>query len=328
MRNRRETLGAALGLLLAGGLARRAPAQAIDKVVHIIVGFPAGGGTDIGARVLAEALRGNYASSIVVENRPGASARLAVEYVKNATPDGTVMLFTPDFPMTLYPWSFKSLDYDPVQDFIAAATTARGLLTLVVGPAVPAEVTTLAGFIAWCKENPDKANVADTSAGATPHFTGVMLAQQAGIKLTPVHYRGGAPAMDDLLGGHVPASVNPVSEVIALAKAGTIRVLGVTGAKRSPFLPEVPTMTEQGYNVVVESYTGVFVPAQTPAPIVAALSNAVRDADRSPAVIDSLAKFGTEPAYLSTADFTAWIKAEIDRWGPVVKASGFVAIDG
>jgi tripartite-type tricarboxylate transporter receptor subunit TctC len=105
-------------------------------------------------------------------------------------------------------------------------------------------------------------------------------------------------------------------------------VLGVTGAKRSPFLPEVPTMTEQGYNVVVESYTGVFVPAQTPAPIVAALSNAVRDADRSPAVIDSLAKFGTEPAYLSTADFTAWIKAEIDRWGPVVKASGFVAIDG
>jgi tripartite-type tricarboxylate transporter receptor subunit TctC len=326
MLNRRDALGATMSLIAAA--VPRAHAQAIDKVVHIIVGFPAGGGTDIGARVLAEALRDNYASSIVVENRPGASARLAVEYVKNAPPDGTVMLFTPDFPMTLYPWSFKSLNYDPVKDFIAVAPTARGLLTLAVGPAVPAEVRTLAGFIAWCKANPDKANVADTSAGATPHFTGVMLAQEAGIKLTPVHYRGGAPAMDDLLGGHIPASVNPVSEVIALAKAGTIRVLGVTGRARSPFLPDVPTMTEQGYNVVVESYTGVFVPAQTPQPIVAALNSAVRDADHSPTVIDSLAKFGTEPAYLSTADFTAWIKAEIDRWGPVVKASGFVAIDG
>jgi tripartite-type tricarboxylate transporter receptor subunit TctC len=327
MRNRRQALGAAIGVL-AGGLTRvQAQTQAIDKLVHIIVGFPAGGGTDIGARVLAEALRGSYASNIVVENRPGASARLAVEYVKNAPADGSVMLFTPDFPMTLYPWSFKSLTYDPVKDFIAVAPTARGLLTLVVGPGVPDTVTTLAGFIAWCKAHPDQANVADTSAGATPHFTGVMLAQEAGIKLTPVHYRGGAPAMDDLIGGHIPASVNPVSEVIALAKAGTIRVLGVSGEARSPFLPDVPTMKEQGYNVVVESYTGVFVPAQTPQPIVAALSAAVRDSSRTPAVIDSLAKFGTEPAYLSTADFTAWIKAEIGRWGPVVKASGFVAIE-
>jgi tripartite-type tricarboxylate transporter receptor subunit TctC len=326
MPNRRQVLAAATGLV-AGGVAPRARAQAIDKLVHIIVGFPAGGGTDIGARVLAEALRGSYASNIVVEDKPGASARLAVEYVKSAPPDGTVMLFTPDFPMTLYPWSFKSLNYDPVKDFIAVAPTAVGLLTLVVGPAVPADVTTVAGFMAWCKANPDKANIADTSAGATPHFTGVMLAREAGVKLTPVHYRGGAPAMDDLLGGHIPASVNPVAEVIALAKAGTIRVLGVTGRARSPFLPDVPTMKEQGYNVVVESYTGVYLPAQTPQPIVAALSAAVRDADRSPAVIDSLAKFGTSPAYLSTADFTAWIKTEIDRWGPVVKASGFAAIE-
>jgi tripartite-type tricarboxylate transporter receptor subunit TctC len=327
MLNRRQAFGAAIGALAAGGGTPRARAAAIDKLVHIIVGFPAGGGTDIAARVLAEALRGTYAANVIVEDKPGASARLAVEYVKNAPPDGSVMLFTPDFPLTLYPSSFKSLKYDPVKDFIAVATAARGMLTFVIGPAVPGSVKTLADFVAWCKASPGSANVADTSAGGTPHFTGVMLAREAGIALTPVHYRGGAPAMEDLIGGHVPASINPVSEVVAFAKAGSIRALAVTGARRSPFLPDVPTMKEQGYNVVVESYSGVFLPAKTPAPIVAALSEAVREATQSKQIVDSFAKFGTEPAYLSTADFTAWIKEEITRWGPVVKASGFVATE-
>lgn len=154
-----------------------------------------------------------------------------------------------------------------------------------------------------------------------------MLAHEAGVTMTPVHYRGGAPAMEDLIGGHVPASINPVSEVIAFAKAGSIRALAVTGAERTPFLPGVPTMKEQGFNVVVESLSGVFVPAKTPAPVVAALNAAMRKASQSKQMIDSLAKFGTEPAYMTTADFTAWIKEEISRWGPVVKASGFVATE-
>ena len=253
MLNRRQALGAAIGAIaVQGRLAGRADAATLDKVVHIIVGFPAGGGTDIVARVLAQALQGDYASSIVVEDRPGASARLAVEYVKNAPADGSVMLFTPDFPLTLYPSSFKSLKYDPVKDFIAVGPAAKGSLVLVIGPAVPADVKTLKDFIAWCKANPDKANVADTSPGATPHFTTVMLASEAKVTLTPVHYRGGAPAMEDLIGGHVPASVNPVSEVMAFAKAGKIRALAVTGEHRTPFLPDVPTMKEQGFNVVVE----------------------------------------------------------------------------
>ncbi|MGH6671614.1 MAG: tripartite tricarboxylate transporter substrate-binding protein [Xanthobacteraceae bacterium] len=325
MLNRRQALAAAIGTLAAGALQARA--ATIDKIVHIIVGFPAGGGTDIVARLLAKALTRTYAPTIIVEDKPGASARLAVEDVKNAPSGGSVMLFTPDFPMTLYPSSFKSLKYDPVEDFIAVAPAAKSMLTFVVGPTVPADVKTLAGFIAWCKANPTKADVADTSAGATPHFTTVMLAREAGITLTPVHYRGGAPAMEDLIGGHVPASVNPVSEVIAFAKAGSIRPLAVTGEKRSPFLPGVPTMKEQGFNVVVESYSGVFLPAKTPAPIVSALSNAMREATTSKQMIDSLAKFGTEPAFMTTADFTALIKNEIARWRPVVKASGFVATE-
>ena len=323
MLTRRQALGASAVGLLAAGAVGRARAEAID----VIVGFPAGGGTDITARVLAEALQGAYAKTLIVEDKPGASARLAVEYVKNAPPDGSVMLFTPDFPMTLYPWSFKSLNYDPVEDFIAAAAASKSMLTFVVGPAVPNDVKTLAGFVQWCKANPAQANFATTSAGGTPHFTGVMLAREAGVALTPVHYRGGAPAMEDLLGGHIPASVNPVSEVIEMAKAGSIRILAVTGAERSAFLPGVPTMKEAGYNVVVESYSGVFLPAKTADAIVEALSAVIREAARSKQMIDSLAKFGTEPAYLSTAEFTAWIKAEIARWGPVVKASGFVAIE-
>ncbi len=326
MFNRRQTLGAAIGALAAGSAAG-ARAATLDKVVHIIVGFPAGGGTDIVARVLAQALQGNYASSIIVEDRPGASARLAVEYVKNAPPDGSVMLFTPDFPMTLYPSSFKALKYDPLTDFIAVGPAAKGALVLVVGPGVPADVKTLKDFIAWCKTNPGKADVADTSPGATPHFTTVMLGQEAKVTLTPVHYRGGAPAMEDLISGHVPASVNPVSEVMAFATAGKIRALAVTGERRTPFLPDVPTMKEQGFNVVVESLSGVYVPAKTPDATVAALNAAIRKAAASKQMIDSLAKFGTEPASMTTAEFTAWIKDEIARWRPVVKASGFKALD-
>jgi tripartite-type tricarboxylate transporter receptor subunit TctC len=326
MLNRRQALGAAIGAIAAGG-APQARAQTINKVVHIIVGFPAGGGTDIVARVLAQALAGSYAANVVVEDRPGASARLAVEYVKNAAPDGSVMLFTPDFPMTLYPFSFKSLNYDPIKDFIAVAPAAKGMLTLVVGPAVPAEVKSLADLIAWCKANPTKANIADTSAGATPHLTGVMLARAAHVAMTPVHYRGGAPAMEDLIGGHVPASINPVSEVIAFAKAGSIRALAVTGEKRSPFLPDVPTMKEQGFDVVVESYSGVFLPAKTPDAIIHALSNAMRKAARSQQMIENLAKFGTEPTFQTPAEFTATIKTEMAQWAPVVKASGFVATE-
>ena len=326
MLNRRQTFGAAIGAIAAAG-GPGARAATLDKIVHIIVGFPAGGGTDIVARVLAQALQGDYASSIVVEDRPGASARLAVEYVKNAPPDGSVMLFTPDFPLTLYPSSFKSLKYDPLKDFIAVGPAAKGVLVLVVGPGLPADVKTLKDFIAWAKANPGKADVADTSPGATPHFTTVMLAQEAKVTLTPVHYRGGAPAMEDLIGGHVPASVNPVSEVMAFASAGKIRALAVTGEKRTPFLPDVPTMKEQGFNVVVDSLSGVYVPARTPAATVAALNAAIRKAASSKQMIDSLAKFGTEPASMTSAEFTAWIKDEIVRWGPVVKASGFKALD-
>jgi tripartite-type tricarboxylate transporter receptor subunit TctC len=329
MPTRRHLLAtSAAGLLVsAAGFIPHASAQVLKRPVHIIVGFPAGGGTDVIARILADRLRGPYAATVLVENKPGAAARLAVEYVKNADPDGSVMLFTPDFPITVYPHSFRSLNYDPLRDFTAVSPAARSMLTYNIGPAVPDSVKTLSDFVAWCKANPGKASYGTTAAGGTPHFVGVMLANEAGVPMTPVHYRGGAPALQDLLGGHVAASVNPISEILPSAKAGTLRVLAVSGARRSSFLPEVPTMTEAGYNVVVESWLGVFVPAKTPADTVAALSAAIADAVKSPQMAESLAKIGNLPAFQTPAEFAAVVKADVARWAPIVKASGFVAED-
>jgi tripartite-type tricarboxylate transporter receptor subunit TctC len=315
--------GAVAGLVMmaGGGLAR---AQPPTKSVRVIVGFPAGGGTDVLARILAERLKDSYATSAVVENRPGAAARLAVEYVKHADADGSVMLFTPDFPITVYPHSFRSLSYDPLKDLTPVAPAAKSALAFSIGPAVSGDVKTLADFIGWCRANPAQATYATTAAGGTPHFTGLMLAQEARVPMTPVHYKGGAPALQDLLGGHVASSINPVGETLPFAKAGSVRVLGVTSAKRSTFMPEVPTLKESGVNVVIESWLGVLVPARTPDEVVHRLNLAIRDAFTSLDVTQKLASIGNEPDYQTPADFAARIRADIERWAPIVKASGFV----
>ena len=318
---------AAAGMAVAAGAGlRAAQAQNAGKNVRIIVGFPAGGSTDVLARILSEKLKeGGYAASSIVENRTGAATRLAIEYVKNAEADGSVMLFTPDFPMTVYPHSFRSLNYDPVKDFTAVAPAAKSALAFNVGPAVPPDVKTLSDFVTWAKANPDKATYATTAAGGTPHFTGLMLSQESNVPLTPVHYKGGAPALQDLIGGHVSSSVNPVGETLPFAKAGSVRVLAVTSGQRSAFLPNVPTMKEAGYNISIEAWLGVLVPAKTPADVVSKLNLAVKQAFSSPDIVEKLAVLGNEPAYQTPAEFAATLRTDIERWAPIVKASGFVA---
>src|ERR1700752_2846472 len=165
MLTRRHVLAASAAGFAATSFLPRAFAQAVQKPVRIIVGFPAGGGTDVIARILAERLRGPYAAAVLVENKPGAAARVAVEYVKNAEPDGSTMLFTPDFPITVYPHSFRSLNYDPLRDFTPVSPASKSILTYNVGPAVPDSVKTLGDFVQWCKANPGKAAYATTSAG-------------------------------------------------------------------------------------------------------------------------------------------------------------------
>jgi tripartite-type tricarboxylate transporter receptor subunit TctC len=326
MLTRRTVMQRAIAGVAAASLPLSAArAQVINQTARVIVPFPAGGSTDMLARIMADGLKGSYAPATIVENRVGGAGRIAVDYVKGAEADGSVMLFTPDFLITVYPHSFKQLNYDSVKDFTPVAVVAKSALCLSVGPAVPASVKTLADFVQWCKANPKTATYATTAAGGTPHFAGLMLSQASKVDMTPVHYKGGAPALQDLIGGHVSSSVNPVGEALPFAKAGTIRVLAVTSSKRSAFLPDVPSMKEAGYDVVIEAWLGALVPSKVPADVVSKLNMAIKNVFGAPEVLQKLAQFGNEPAYQTPAEFAATVKADIERWGPVVKASGFVA---
>ncbi len=326
MQSRRNVIGGALAGVAASRLGR-AFAQTVDRQVHVIVGFAAGGGTDVSARLFAERIRGDYTSVAIVENKVGVAGRLSVEYVKNAPPDGAVMLFTSDFPITLYPNIYKQLSYDPLRDLVAVAPLTKSSLVLSVGPRVPKEVTNVRGFLDWCGAHPDQATIATTGAGGTPHFAGVMLAKESGVPLVSVHYRGGAPALSDLVGGHVAASFNPGSEAIALAQGGQIRMLGVANPRRSRFLPDTPTLREQGFDIAFDTWTGVFLPAKTPAHIVAALHATLEKAVNNPELIEAQARLGNEMTFMPQEQFAASIKPGIERWAPIVAASGFVAED-
>ena len=315
---------AALALGLAPGLF----AQTTQRPLRVVVPFPAGGGTDVLARVIAEKLRGNYAPSVIVENRVGASGRTGVEAVKSAEPDGTTLLFVPDFLMTVYPHSFRKLSYDPLKDFVPVAVVASSGLAFAAGPALPAEVKTVKDYLTWAKANPKQASYATTAAGGTPHFVGVMLAQASGVELTPVHYKGGGPARQDLIGGQIPVSVNPIGELLPQLKSGKVRVLAVTSSKRSKFLPEVPTMAESGFpDIVLSPWLGFFAPAKTPADIVKRLSNGINDAVQSGDTQQSLIKFGMESAAATPVGFAEIVRQDIEKWRPIVKASGFTAED-
>ena len=324
MNTRRRLLIGAAALAAAG----RASAQTTRQPLRIIVPFPAGGGTDVLARIVAEKLRGNYSPSVIVENRVGASGRTGVEAVKSAEPDGTTLLFTPDFLMTVYPHSFKKLSYDPQKDFVPVAVVASSGLALAAGPALPAEIKTVRQYLDWARSNPKQASYATTAAGGTPHFVGVMLAQASGVELTPVHYKGGGPALNDLIGGQIPVSVNPIGELLPQLKGGKIRVLATTGAKRSKFLPDVPTMAESGFpDIVLSPWLGFFAPAKTPADIVKRLSNGINDAVQSGDTQQSLIKFGMESAAATPVGFAEIVRQDIEKWRPIVKASGFTAED-
>ena len=318
-------------LLLGAGaaaLGTKAWAQTTQKTMRIIVPFPAGGGTDVLCRIVAEKMRENYAPVVIVENRVGASGRTGVEAVKNAEADGTTLLFTPDFLMTVYPHSFKKLSYDPLKDFIPIAMVARSGLGFAAGPALPAEVKTVRDYVAWAKGDPKRAFYATTSAGGTPHFVGVMLARDAKIELSPVHYKGGAPALQDMMGGQIPVSINPISELLPHLQGGKVRLLAVTSPQRSKYVPDVPTMAEAGFpNIVINPWLGFFAPAKTPPEIVKRLANGIADASAFGDSQRSFIKMGMEPVAMTPVGFAAVVKEDIERWGPIVKASGFTAED-
>jgi tripartite-type tricarboxylate transporter receptor subunit TctC len=316
--------GSALALASAWG---GASAQA-DKTATIISGFPAGGIGDQVARPLAEKLRGKYAANVVVDARVGAGGRIAVEYVRRAAPDGMTILQIPSSPMTLYPNTYRKLPYDPLADFAPVSSTVTYAFVLTAGPGVPAQVKTLADYIKWVQANPQDANYGVPAAGSALHFVGMMLNKHAGKRLTAIPYKGGAPLLNDVLGGQVPVSVSVLGEVMPHIKSGRLRGLAVSSAERSPFLPEVPTFSEQGYpDIVVQEWLGWFLPAKAPQDMVQRLNTLVRDGLQDPALIDALAKNGLQPIHQKPEEFARMVHNDMNRWAPIVKASGFTAED-
>lgn len=319
---RRELLAAGALLPLAGA------ARAQAGVGHIVVGFAPGGAADGLARLLAEKLRGSIAPNVVVDNRVGAAARIAIEYVRNAAADGTTMALVPDATMFLYPHVYKALAYDPARDFTPVTRLIGMSLVMFVGPAVPASVKTVKDYVEWVKTNPKHLVYGSPAAGATPHFTGAMFARAAGLDMQPVHYKGGAPAIQDLVSGQVPVVFGSTSDGLAMVQAGRARALAVSAPSRTAMLPDVPTFQELGFrDIVVEDGLGVYVPARTSAEAVARLNAGVQAALKTRDLQVPIRDWGFDVSGEAPAEFAARLARERGRWANIVKATGFTAME-
>jgi tripartite-type tricarboxylate transporter receptor subunit TctC len=314
----------ALALALAAAVATMpaaGPASAQEKTLRIVFPFGAGGSGDAISRLIAEHLRTALKQPVIVENRTGAQGRIGVKEVKAAAPDGSTILLTPVAPMSVYQHVYASLDYDPMADFTPVSQVAAFDFAVAVGPQVKA--ANLKDLVTWVKANPDKGTYGSPGAGALPHFLGVSFAKAAGIELRHLGYRGSAPAMVDLVGGQIPIVFTTTSDILEQHKAGRVKALATSGAARSPFLPDVPTFKEAGFDLVASGWYGVFAPAGTPDAAVARLSAGIAAAVQTPQVKERLLAFGLVPTGTSAAELGRIQKADSALWAPAVKASGF-----
>jgi tripartite-type tricarboxylate transporter receptor subunit TctC len=324
MCHRRDFLqaSAAAALLAAVSPAR---AQTVDQV-KIYYGFPAGSAGDSVARRVGEKLAGSpyTRNPAVVENRPGAGGRIALDLLKTAPSDGSVLALSPFSCTSIYPHIYTKLSYDPLRDLVPVSIAAVMHHGLAVGPLVPASVKTVRDFLAWAKANPSQASYGSPAAGSTPHFIGALLGMNNGVDLKHVPYRGSVPGVTDLVGGQIAAMVTPSGDFIPNHKAGKIRLIATSGRQRSPFSPEVPTFAEQGFpEFVVEEWFGFYAPPKTPNLLVERANAAINGALKHKAVADSLAVVGLIVRGSTPQEMLASQKAEFDRWGPLVKRVGF-----
>jgi tripartite-type tricarboxylate transporter receptor subunit TctC len=302
-------------------------ADLVGRTTRIMVGFTAGSSTDLVARLLAENVK-DYAPSLIVDNRPGAGGRLPLEALKGGEPDGSLMVLTPGHQVALFPHIYAKLGYDALRDFAPVSTVCMVQFLLVVGPLVPAEVKTVADFIAWSRANPKLASYGSPGEGTRPHFMVASLARDAGVEMTHVPYKGGPPVVQDLLAGQIAASIGVVSNVLPQVRAGRLRALATTAVLRSPVLPDVPTAREAGYPALEGiEWFGLFVPAGTPIEIVSGLNAAVRKALATEALKTGLAKQAFEAKGCTPAEFRQLIKSDLESWAATVKASKFTAMD-
>ncbi len=316
---RRQLLRAAAALGPFSVLGPVATAQ--TQPIKVVVGFAPGGSVDALARLVAESLQSGLNRTAIVDTRAGAAGRLAVELVKAAPPDGDTLLVAPQGPMTLFPYVFRNLRYDPTQDFVPVTRLASGDFALTIGPMVPAK--DMKGFRAWLKTAGDKASYGSPGAGTIPHFVGVAISRQLGVPMTHVPYRGSALSMNDLAGGTLAMAVSPVTEALELHKAGRVTIIATAGASRSPFVQGVPTLKELGIEVDVPSWFALYAPAATPPATLDKLRHAVHAGLTTPAAKERLARLGLVPTPTSTPELLAVQARERAMWEPVIKASGF-----
>lgn len=296
-------------------------AQLLEQPIRIIFPFAAGGSGDALARLIGDKMRAGLNHPVIVEDRTGAAGRLGIDAVKAAAPDGNTLLLTPIAPMSVYPHVYKKLEYNPFTDFAAVTQLGTFDFGVAVGPQL--KVNTLKELVAWAKANPTDANYATPAAGTLPHFLGVMFGREAKLDLNMVPYRGSAAALADVIAGHIPMIFTTTADLVQMAKAGRLRVLATSDKQRSPFLPEVPTFREAGFDLVATGWYGMFAPAKTPPDIIGRYNAVIVDAVRSPDVRDRLLAFGLQPTGTSAAEFTQIVKEGSETWGPAVKASGF-----
>ncbi|MCC6474246.1 MAG: Bug family tripartite tricarboxylate transporter substrate binding protein [Burkholderiales bacterium] len=299
----------------AGG----AQAQATGRVV---LGFAAGGAVAIVTTFTADKLREGLGRPFIHENRAGGEGIIAIDVVKASEPNGNTLLMTPIANICIYPHTYKKLPYDPQRDLVPVAMVGAYHFALAVGPASQAK--DLAGFNAWAKANPKQATFGTPGRGNIPHFYGLMFASAAGIELTNVPYKGSAPVINDLLGGHVAAGVTTLGDFLTQVKAGKLRVLAHSGKGRSPLAPEAPTFAELGYkNLQGGGWYGLFAPAGTPAAVVERINRIVVAGQQAPDMSERMRGLGLEIELTTPAEFAAIVRADSGRWGAVIRAAGF-----
>jgi tripartite-type tricarboxylate transporter receptor subunit TctC len=295
--------------------------HAQEQPIRIIFPFAAGGSGDGISRLIATNMHVTLNRPVFVENRTGGAGRLGVMAVKSAAPDGSTLLITPIAPMAVYQHVYKNLGYDPINDFVAISQLATFDFAVAIGSQVPA--TTLNELVTWVKVDSARATFGSPAAGALPHFFGILFSRAAGLQLRHVAYRGSAASLGDLVAGHVPMVFTTISDLVEMHKANRIRILATSGTERSPFVPDVPTFREAGFDIQGTSWFGAFAPAGTPMDTVERYSRIMAAIVRMPEVKERLLAFGLQPAGTSAAEFAMIQKADSARWAPAVKASGF-----
>lgn len=308
------TRRAAVALLAAGPLLALSTAHAAfpDKPILIVSPYAPGGAADVLARLLADRLQAQLKATVIVENRPGAGTALGAQAVAKAKPDGYTLLLSASSTFTINPALMPRLSYDPIKSFEPLGMVGSVALALVTNPSVPAN--TVQQFVQLAKAQPDKYSFGSFGNGTAAHFAGEMFNAATGTHMAHVPYRGSAPAMNDLIGGHIAVSIDTVVAAAPHLKTGKVKVLAVMGAKRSPQLPDVPTVAESGYpGVDIVSWIALVAPRGLPADVNATLQKSLADVMASPGMQDQMRAIGFDPAYRPLPDWNQLVTDDIAR---------------